>query len=107
MGPRALGGMGQWGFWGLFRSHSEWRAIPSGCHSERQPFRMASQHKWTCLRIVFVELTTPAWKARDLRMGLLKDGWKASYRFVLTTPSESTVGQTMFWLSTFRSRNVY
>ena len=25
--------MGHWGRWGLFRSHSVWEAIPSGCES--------------------------------------------------------------------------
>ena len=29
-----MGLLGPWGMglWGLFRSHSEWQAIPSGCH---------------------------------------------------------------------------
>jgi len=30
--------MGQWGRGVLFRSHSEWQAIPSGCHFDCNAF---------------------------------------------------------------------
>ena len=37
--------------------------------------------------------------------GCCKMAGRPPYRFLSTTPSENTVGQTMIWLSIFRSRN--